>query len=432
MNTTPEKPKVVIIGGGFAGLYTAQFLKNVPVSVTLIDKRNFHLFQPLLYQVATGVLSPADISSPLRVVLRDHPNTQVLLDTVFDIDPQSQQVMLEDHEAIAYDWLVVATGVSHHYFGNDHWQPYAPGLKTIEDAIEMRRRIFLAFEAAEKEADPEKRQAWLTFAIVGGGPTGVELAGAIAEIAHGALRSDFRNIDPSSARILLIEGMDRILPPYHPDLSQVAQKALEDRGITVLTKSAVTEISEGLVTLKQGETVEKIAAQTILWAAGVKASSMGSVLAQKTGVAQDRAGRVMVEADLSIAEYPNIFVIGDLANFPHQGEKPLPGIAPVAMQQGKYIAKSIEKRLKKAEIPNFYYKEIGSLSVIGQNEAVVDLGFVRLSGFLAWLIWVWAHIYFLIEFDNKLVVMLQWSWNYFTKGRGARLITGENANTKSA
>lgn len=418
-------PQVVIIGGGFGGLYTAQGLKNAPVTVKLIDKRNFHLFQPLLYQVATGSLSPADISSPLRVVLRNHPNAHVLLDEAIDINPDQQQVILKDHEPISYDILIVATGVSHHYFGNDQWRGVAPGLKTIEDAIEMRRRIFLAFEAAEKETDPIQRQAWLTFVIVGGGPTGVELAGAIAEIAHSSLKGNFRNIDTTEAKILLIEGLDRILPPYSPELSAKAQADLTKLGVTVQTQTMVTNITEDCVTVRQGEEIKQIAANTVLWAAGVKASGMGKILADRTGATLDRVGRVMVESDLSLANYSNIFVLGDLANFSHQENKPLPGVAPVAMQEADYLAKLIPSRLAGQKLPPFKYVDYGSLAVIGQNKAVVDLGFAQFTGLLAWMIWVWAHVYYLIEFDNKLIVMLQWGWNYFTKGRGARLITGE-------
>ena len=422
--TLKNKTNVVIVGGGFGGLYTAQDLKNSSVDVTLIDKRNFHLFQPLLYQVATGGLSPADIASPLRLVLSQHKNTKVLLDHVIDLDPEKKEVILDDHEPNPYDTLILATGVSHHYFGNDQWETLAPGLKTIEDAIEIRRRIFMAFEAAEKETDPVKRQAWLTFVIVGGGPTGVELAGAIAEIAHGALAGDFRSIDPKEAKILLIEGLDRVLPPYPPELSAKAAEDLRHLGVTVQTQSMVTDFNDHVVTERQGEQIKQINSRTILWAAGVKASKMGKVLAERTGVELDRAGRVIVEPDLSIPGHSDIFVIGDLANFPHQGERPLPGVAPVAMQQGAYVAKLIKKRLQGESLPQFVYKDYGNMAVIGQNKAVVNLGFAKFSGFLAWFVWVWAHIYYLIEFDNKLVVMVQWGWNYFTRGRGARLVTG--------
>ncbi len=416
--------RVVVVGGGFGGLYAAKELGRSPAHVTLIDKRNFHLFQPLLYQVATGTLSPADISSPLRGILSNRPNTQVLMDEVVQIDPHQQKVIMRS-QAVDYNTLIVATGVSHHYFGNDQWRTTAPGLKTVEDALDMRRRIFMAFEAAEKETDPEKRAAWLTFVIVGGGPTGVELAGAIAELAYNTLKSDFRNIDTTDTQILLLEGMDRILPPYPPDLSAKAQTALEKLGVTVRTQTLVTQIEETAVTAKQGDRVEHIATHTVLWAAGVKASGLGQVLAQATGVALDRVGRVMVEPDLTVAGYPNIFVIGDLANYGHQGDKPLPGVAPVAVQQGQFVAKFIKAKLTNQPLPTFKYDDVGNLAVIGQNKAVVDFKFVKFWGPMAWFIWVFAHIYYLIEFDNKLIVLLQWGWNYFTRHRGARIITGE-------
>lgn len=427
MNYTQTKqadlPHIVIVGGGFGGLYAAKSLKDAPVRVTLIDKRNFHLFQPLLYQVATGTLSPADIASPLRVVLSKHKNTQVLLDKVVDVDPEAKKVYLEEREAINYDALIVATGVSHHYFGNDQWQADAPGLKTVEDALEMRRRIFMAFEAAEKETDPQKRQALLTFVVVGGGPTGVELAGAIAEIAHQSVKDDFRDIDTTQAKVLLFEGMERILPPYPPESSAAAQKSLTELGVDVQTKTLVTNIADNTVTYRQGEQTQTIDAHTILWAAGVRASFMGKVLADRAGAELDRAGRVIVEPDLSLKKHSDIFVIGDLANFPHQGERPLPGVAPVAMKEGEYVANLIAKKAIGVKLEPFRYQDLGSMAVIGQNKAVANLNFARFSGFIAWIIWVFAHIYYLIEFDNKLVVMIQWAWNYITLGRGARLIT---------
>jgi len=418
--------QVVIIGGGFGGLYAAKALSRVPVNVTLIDKRNFHLFQPLLYQIATGTLSPADISSPLRSVLNGNKNTKVLMGEVIDIEPNQQKVILRNEE-LNYDSLIIATGVSHHYFGNDEWEKFAPGLKTVEDALEMRRRIFVAFEAAEKETDPEKRRAWLTFVIVGGGPTGVELAGAIAELAYSTLKKDFRNINTAETRILLLEGMDRILPPYAPQLSAKAEASLQRLGVTVQTKTMVTDIADNSVTTRQDEQIEQIPARTILWAAGVKASPMGEVLAKRTGAQLDRAGRAIVEPDLSVPGYPNIFVIGDLAHFSHQNGKPLPGVAPVAMQEGQYVAALIQQRLKGNNLIPFRYFDRGNLAVIGRNAAVVDLGFIKFSGLLAWLAWVFVHIYYLIEFDNKLVVMIQWGWNYWTRKRGARLITGEES-----
>lgn len=421
-----QSHQVVIVGGGFGGLYATQSLGKAPVQVTLIDKRNFHLFQPLLYQVATGSLSAGDISSPLRGILSHQNNTKVLMGEVTDIDPTQQKILLHDEE-IPYDTLIVATGVSHHYFGNEHWAEKAPGLKTVEDALEIRRRVFVAFEAAEHEIDPEKRRALLTFVIVGGGPTGVELAGALAELAYSTLKQDFRNIDTSETRIILLEGMDRVLPPYPSQLSEQAKASLERLGVTVQTGTLVTNIENHIVTVRRGEQIEQIPAQTILWAAGMKASKMGEVLANRTGVQLDRAGRVMVNSDLTVGDYPNIFVIGDLANFPHQyeGNKPLPGVAPVAMQEGQYVARLIKKRLKGETLPPFRYADYGSLAVIGRHAAVVDLGFVKFSGFLAWLAWIFVHIFFLIEFDNKLIVMIQWGWNYFTRKRGARLITNQ-------
>ncbi len=422
-------PHVIIVGGGFGGLYAAKSLKNAPVEVTLIDKRNFHLFQPLLYQVATGTLSPADIASPLRMILSKHKNTKVLLDKVVDIDAEAKKVYLADREALDYDALIVATGVSHHYFGNDQWQNEAPGLKTVEDALEMRRRIFSAFEAAEKETNPKKREALLTFVIVGGGPTGVELAGAIAEIAHQSVKDDFRDIDTTQAKILLFEGMDRILPPYPEECSVEAQKSLEKLGVDVQTKTLVTNIADNSVTYRQGDETKTIDAHTILWAAGVKASFMGKILAERAGAELDRVGRVIVEPNLSLKEHADIFVIGDLANFPHQGEHPLPGVAPVAMKEGEYVADLIAKRVIGVKVKPFSYQDFGSMAVIGQNKAVANLNIGRFSGFIAWIIWVFAHIYYLIEFDNKLIVMIQWAWNYITLGRGARLIT-ENTSVQ--
>ncbi|MDH6097672.1 NAD(P)/FAD-dependent oxidoreductase [Anabaenopsis sp. FSS-46] len=418
--------KVVIIGGGFGGLYTAKTLAKANVSITLIDQRNFHLFQPLLYQVATGTLSPADISSPLRAVFRRSKNTRVLLGKVSDIDPKKQEVILDD-QVVPYDTLVVATGANHSYFGKDEWKAFAPGLKTVEDAIEIRRRIFTAFEAAERETDPEKRKALLTFVIVGGGPTGVELAGAIAELAYKTLQEDFRNINTSEAKILLLQGGDRILPYISPKLSKAATSALGKLGVMIRTNTRVTNIENDIVTFKSGDEVQEIPSKTVLWAAGVQGSSMGKVLAERTGVECDPSGRVIVEPDLSVKGYKNIFVVGDLANFSHQTGKPLPGVAPVATQQGEYVAGLIQGRLQGYTLPQFHYNDVGSLAMIGQNLAVVDLGLIKLTGFIAWVFWLIIHIYFLIEFDTKLVVVIQWAWNYITRNRRSRLITGREA-----
>ncbi|MBD2079123.1 NAD(P)/FAD-dependent oxidoreductase [Leptolyngbya sp. FACHB-17] len=425
--TNLPKHRVVIIGGGFGGLYAAQNLNRADIDVTLIDKRNFHLFQPLLYQVATGSLSPSDISAPLRSILSRQKNAKVLMEEAIDIDPETQHVKT-NQGLIPYDSLIVATGVSHHYFGNDQWKDTAPGLKTVEDAIEMRRRIFMAFEAAEKETDPEKRRALLTFVVVGGGPTGVELAGAIAELANNTLKHDFRSIDTTEARILLIEGLDRVLPPYPAELSAKAAESLTKLGVTVLTKTKVTQIEGETLKIEYNDQCETISAKTILWAAGVKASGVGRVISERTGASLDRVGRVMVNSDLSVPNHPNVFIIGDLAHCADPEGKPYPGVAPVAMQEGKYVARLIQARLQGRSLSAFSYKDFGSLAVIGQNAAVANLGGIHLSGFIAWFIWIVAHIYFLIEFNNKLVVMIHWTWSYITRGRGARLIT----NTTSA
>jgi NADH dehydrogenase len=429
-SATTQPHRVVIVGGGFGGLYAAQSLGRSPVEVTLIDRRNFHLFQPLLYQVATGGLSPGDIASPLRSVLKRQANTQVLLGEVTGLDPDEQQLTLKDGDTLPYDSLIIATGSAHHYFGNDHWEAIAPSIKTIEDALEVRRRIFLAFEKAELEPDPQIRAALLTFVIVGAGPTGVELAGAIADLAHKTLRNDFRSIDPAQTRIILVEGMNRVLPPFDPSLSERAAHDLRKLGVEIRTQTFVTSLEGEKVRFKTGDHEETIEAHNVLWAAGVRASSLGKVLSEKTGVDCDRAGRVMVEADFSVPNYPNIFVIGDLAHYAHQDEKPLPGVAPAAMQGGKYVARVIGDRLQNQTPPSFQYFDSGSLAIIGRSKAVVDFNWGKLTGFPAWLVWALVHVMFLIEFDNKVIVMTQWMWNFFTRNQGARLITGRSKATK--
>jgi NADH:ubiquinone reductase (H+-translocating) len=416
--------QVVIVGGGFGGLYAAQALRRAPVEVTLIDKRNFHLFQPLLYQVATGGVSPGDIASPLRAVLSKQKNARVLLAEMVDIDPDRREIVLADDGRLSYDSLILATGASYHYFGNDQWADKAPGLKTLEDALEMRRRIFLAFEGAEKEPDPAKREAWLTFVVVGGGPTGVELAGALAELAHSTLVHDFHRIDTRQSRILLLEGLDRVLLDYLPELSAKARQSLERLGVTVQTGRLLQAIDGEQLRIKVGDEQETLFAKTVLWAAGVRASAIGQLLARRLPVELDRMGRVMVAADMTLPGQPDIFVIGDLAHYQHGTERPLPGVAPVAMQQGRYVARLIRDRLSGKETPPFRYWNKGNLAVIGRNAAVAEFGRFRFSGFLAWLIWLFVHIMYLIEFDNKVVVMFQWGWSYFTRRRGARLITG--------
>lgn len=426
--SSKSKEKIVIVGGGFGGLYTAHAMRHAPVEVTLIDRRNFHLFQPLLYQVATGGLAPEDIASPLRAVLKKVKNTRVLTGQVIDIDPTRQVVILEDGEELPYDNLIVATGASHHYFGHDaEWQHRAPGLKTVEDAVRIRREILLSFEAAEREPDPERRRALLTFVIVGGGPTGVELAGALGELAHTTLRGEFRSFDPAEAQIILVEGMDRILTTYPEELSAAATAALTRLGVTVRPNSLVTDITGHYVTVKDTRSGEQtlIPTHTVLWGAGVKASPLADVLSHRTHAEQDRSGRLIVQPDLTLPGYSNIFVIGDLAHYAYQTGEPLPGVAQVAMQMGEYVADVLRRRRFEKKVRPFHYKDKGLLAVIGRNKAVADIGDLHLSGFPAWLIWIFVHIHFLIEFDNKLKVMTQWAWNYMTRRQSARLITGE-------
>jgi NADH dehydrogenase len=415
--------RVVIVGGGFGGLYAAKSLGKAPIAVTLIDQRNFHLFQPLLYQVATGGLSPGEIASPLRVVLRANLNTEVLLGEVIDLDAEGRRVILSDGEVV-YDDLIVATGATHHYFGNDQWAPLAPGLKTVEDATEIRSRVLAAFERAEREPDLEKRRAWLTFVIVGGGPTGVELAGALGEIANDTLRHDFRRINPAQAQILLVEGEDRVLPLFPPDLSAKAGEQLIALCVRSLTGARVTNIDSGGVTIEAGGHQQRIAARTVLWAAGVRASRLGKVLAERAGAPLDRAGRAIVEPDLSLPGHAEIHVIGDLANFSHQGGHPLPGVAPVAMAQGRYVAHLIMRKLRGRPVAPFHYLDKGNLATIGRNKAVAQFGTVHIAGFLAWFVWVFVHLMYLVQFENRLLVFVEWVYNYLTRNRGARLITG--------
>jgi len=414
--------RVVIVGGGFGGLYAARSLGKAPVPVAVVDRRNFHLFQPLLYQVATGALSPGEIASPLRYVLGRQRNTEVLLAEAADFDVDGRRVILRDGE-LAYDDLIVATGATHHYFGRDDWAEIAPGLKTIEDATEMRRRILYAFERAEREPDPATRQAWLTFVIVGAGPTGVELAGALGEIANDTLRHDFRHINPAAARILLLEGADRVLPPFPPDLSAKAECQLIELCVRPRSGARVTGIDSEGVTVESRGVVEHIPTHTVLWAAGVRASRLGKKLADRTGAQLDRAGRVLVEPDLSIAGHPEIHVIGDLAVFTHQTGKPLPGLAPVAMQQGRYVARLIVKRLRGKAVGPFRYFDKGALATIGRHRAVAQFGRLHVSGFPAWFLWVFVHLMYLVEFENRLLVLVEWVYNYITRNRGARLIT---------
>jgi len=424
MTTRDTRHRVVVVGGGFGGLYAARALRGAPVDVTLIDRRNFHLFQPLLYQVATGGLSPGDIASPLRAVLGRQRNAAVILGEMVDLDPANRHVVLSDG-VVPYDTLVLATGATHHYFGHEGWARVAPGLKSIEDATEIRRRVLLAFEAAERESDPDRRRAWLTFAIVGAGPTGVELAGALAEIANETMRHDFRHIDPREASILLIEASDRVLPPYHTHLSSDAARSLEALGVTPLTGATVTALDEHGLTLRRAGREERVPARTVMWAAGVQASPLGAVLRDRVGAELDRVGRVVVAPDLSVPGHPELFVIGDLAHCAGDDGRPLPGVAPVAMQQGRWVADLVRARCGGREpAGRFRYRDRGSMAVIGRGAAVADLGRLRFGGYPAWLAWLFIHLLYLVEFENRLLVLVQWGWNYLTWNRGARLITG--------
>ncbi|MDI3282985.1 NAD(P)/FAD-dependent oxidoreductase [Polyangium sp. 15x6] len=407
-------PHVVIVGGGFGGLYAAKALRHAPVRITLLDRKNHHLFQPLLYQVATAGLNPAEIAAPIRRVLRDQRNVRVLLAEVTGIDPKERTVS-SSAGTFGYDYLILATGASHSYFGHEEWAPLAPGLKSLEDALEIRRRVLLAFEKAECCApSQEDRSAWLTFVIVGGGPTGVELAGTLAEVAHHTVANDFRVIDPTAARIVLIEGIDRVLPTYSALLSARAERQLQRLGVEVRTNARVTGIdAEGV---QIGE--ERIAAKTVLWAAGVRASPLGEAL----GAPLDRAGRVKVAPDLSVPGHPEIFVIGDLAALEQDGS-PVPGLAPAAIQEARHTARNIVRSIQGEPRQPFRYLDKGTLATIGRNAAVADLGRLELSGFVAWLAWLLIHVFFLIGFRNRLLVLFDWAFSYLTYERGARLIT---------
>lgn len=411
---TTQKPHVVIIGAGFGGLQAAKTLACCDVRVTVIDRTNYHLFQPLLYQVATAALSPADIAAPIRGVLSKCRNMEVILAEVSAIDVEQKKVKTTDTE-IAYDFLIIATGARHSYFGHPEWEKLAPGLKSLEDAVEIRRRILMAFEYAEKITDEAARRAAMTFVIVGGGPTGVEMAGAIAEIARYTLSKDFRHIDPSQARVILIEGEPRVLASFPEDLRISATKQLTDLGVELRTGVHATNLSDA--GLQVGD--EFIPCRVKIWAAGNTASFVGKTL----GVPVDRVGRVLVNNDLSIPGHPEVFVIGDLANFPYQTGEPLPGVSPVAMQQGRHAAHNIQAILESRPAQRFWYWDKGSMATIGRNKAVADLHFVHFSGLPAWMVWLFVHVLFLVGFRSRLAVLFQWAWAYFTFNKGARLIT---------
>ncbi len=415
--------RVVIVGGGFGGLSAARSLSGESVHVTLIDRRNFHLFQPLLYQVAPGQLSPADIASPLRAVVARQKNVSVLENEVVDILPDEQRVVLREGESVPYDTLVIAAGSTSQYFGRNDWEIHAPGLKSIEDATAIRSQILSTFEQAERTNNPETLDSLLTFVIVGGGPTGVELAGAIGELTQHTLKDEYRSIHTPNAKILLVEGTDRILSTYPQSLSAAARKALSRLGVTVLTNTLVSEIEPERVTLRQEERTWCLPAHTVLWAAGVQASPLGAVVARRTGVNLDRSGRVRVEPDCSLAGYPNILVIGDMACFDQKDGDPLPEVAPVALQQGLYVADLIRRRLRGKRTRPFHYRDRGSLAVIGRAAAVANIWGLRFSGPLAWLLWLFVHVMQLVEFENRLLVFIQWLFSYVTGKRSAGLIT---------
>ncbi len=413
---TSDVPHVVILGAGFGGLNAARTLGPYPIRITVVDRQNYHLFQPLLYQVATAGLSPGDIAEPIRAILRKYRNVRVLLDEAISIDLTQKQLTLGEVGELSYDYLIVATGSRHSYFGHEEWEALAPGLKSVDDALEIRRRILLAFEAAEREDDPEVRQAWLTFVLVGGGPTGVELAGAIAEIRRHTVAHDFSSIDPTQARIILIEAEHRLLSMFAEDLSARAENALRALGVEVRTGASVTAVTRDAVHVGN----EVIPARTTLWAAGVAASPLGRSL----GTRLDRNGRVAVEPDLTLPDHPDVYVIGDLAAFPHQTGRLLPGLAAVAMQQGRAAGTNVWRAIVGRPHTSFHYVDRGTMATIGRAAAVAQVGPIHLTGRIAWLAWLLVHLIMLIGFENRLLVLLEWLWSYCTYQRGSRLITG--------
>ncbi len=412
--------QVVIVGGGFGGLSAARALAGLNVRVKLIDKRNFHLFQPLLYQVATGLLCPSEVATPLRHILKSHKNVEVLLGEVIDIDVQGKRVILTDGE-IAYETLILAPGMVNHYYGHDEWEKHAPGLKTIEDTGRIRQRIFTAFEVAERESDPEKRKEWQTFVVIGSGATGIELSGMIAEIAKNTLKGEFRSINPELSRIILLDAAERILPTYPKGLSNLTEKALNRLGVETRANTRVKDIDSEGVTVDGPQGTERIPARTVVWASGVKASPLAAIIAEKTGAATDNTGRVIVNPDLTITGHPEIFVIGDMAHVKGRKDKPLPGLAPAATQQGRYVARAMKNRLQgRPAMKPFHYFDKGTMAVIGRNEAVADIGRWHFGGFPAWLMWLFIHLVLLIQFQNKIIVLIRWAFQYFSYNRGAR------------
>ena len=419
------KHRVVILGGGFGGLAAAQKLKRAPVEVTLIDRRNFHLFQPLLYQVATGSLSPGEIAAPLRGSLSRQKNACVLLGEAVDVDPEAKRVILRDGAEFEYDSLIVATGSQTSYYGKDEWRQWAPSLKSIEEATAIRHKILYAFERAERAATPEEARVWLTFVIVGAGATGLELSGALAEIARETMRHDFRKIRPQEARIILMEGAPRVLGAFPEDLSAKAEKLVRRLGVEVVKGVMVTNIDADGVTFKRDGASESLAAKTVLWAGGVTTTPFGEKLAQRTKAETDRSGRIKVKADLTVPNYPDIFIVGDLAHAVNENGKPLPGVAQVAIQGGVYTARVIRARLEgKKELASFHYFNKGDMAVIGRAAAVANIFGLHISGWPAWLIWLFIHLMYIVEFQSRVQVFIQWGFEYLTFSRGARLITG--------
>jgi NADH:ubiquinone reductase (H+-translocating) len=433
MGHMPGKHRVVILGGGFGGLSAAQALRHAPVEVTLIDRRNFHLFQPLLYQVATGSLSPGEIAAPIRGVLHKQKNTRVLLGEAVDIDPAAKSVALKDGTTVEYDSLIVATGSQSSFFGHDEWGEWAPALKTVEDATMIRHKILLAFEAAERISDPVQRAEWLTFVIVGAGPTGVELAGALGEIAHHTLKEDFRSVKPSDATILLVDGASRVLTPYPEDLSRKAEEQLRKLGVTTRFGLIVSGVDANGVTVKTSSGTERINSHTVIWAAGVAITEFGKQLARRTAAETVKGGLIKVSSDLTVPNYPDIFVLGDLAYVTDTKGKALPGVAQVAMQGGTYAASTIVKRLRnRPQAKPFHYFDKGELAVIGRAAAVARVFGLHLSGLLAWLVWLFIHLLYIVEFQSRIVVAIEWGFLYLTYNRGARLITGHAATDSVA
>jgi NADH dehydrogenase len=430
-----RRHRVVVVGGGFGGLNVVRSLRRAPVEATLVDRQNFHLFQPLAYQVATGSLAAPEIAAPLRAVLRRQANTRVLLAEVTGFDLERRQVVLnrcdgaQDDFALDYDTLVVAGGSHYSYFGHDEWQPHAPELKSLDGALDIRSRILSAFEAAELEDDDRRQQDWLTFVIVGAGPTGVEMAGQIAELAHDALRRDFRRADTERARVLLVETTDRVLPAFPSTLSTKAAQALQHLGVTPLIRHTVVDVGPDSVTIRDSNgATEQIGARTVVWAAGVTASELAGLLAREAALELDRAGRIPVGPDLTLPSHPEVFALGDMARVqPADVDAPLPGLAPVAIQEGRYVARTIRRRLEEQPVAAFHYRDKGNLATIGRSRAVCDLKVIRASGFFAWALWLVVHLFYLIGFENRVLVVLRWTFSFLTHGRGARLISPRSA-----